>query len=88
MCIFCRGILRNWEPDDIPDSEHSRHFGSCPFVLDPSGTSNVALGSEHKKKQLGVTVSASFTGCLNKFIRLIEVYTETVYNYLHAHNIY
>ena len=32
QCAFCRGILRNWEPNDDPMTEHKRYFGDCPFV--------------------------------------------------------
>ena len=32
QCAFCRGILRNWEPNDIPIVEHSSHYSECPFV--------------------------------------------------------
>lgn len=33
QCIFCKGILRNWEPGDRPHIEHRKHFPRCPFVL-------------------------------------------------------
>lgn len=32
-CAFCKGVVRAWEPTDIPDFEHKRHFPSCPFVV-------------------------------------------------------
>ncbi|XP_019755887.2 death-associated inhibitor of apoptosis 2 isoform X2 [Dendroctonus ponderosae] len=31
-CAFCHGVVRAWEPNDIPDVEHKRHFPMCPFV--------------------------------------------------------
>jgi hypothetical protein len=33
QCVFCRGVLRNWENGDQPHIEHKRHFPRCPFVL-------------------------------------------------------
>ncbi|XP_068107282.1 E3 ubiquitin-protein ligase XIAP isoform X2 [Hyperolius riggenbachi] len=32
-CFCCGGKLRNWEPGDVPWSEHRRHFPDCFFVL-------------------------------------------------------
>lgn len=32
QCAFCRGLMRNWEPSDIPSVEHRRHYYNCPFV--------------------------------------------------------
>ncbi|CAH1131503.1 unnamed protein product [Ceutorhynchus assimilis] len=32
-CAFCKGVVRAWEPNDIPDVEHKRHFPACPFVI-------------------------------------------------------
>lgn len=32
QCAFCRGLMRNWEPADIPSAEHRRHYPDCPFV--------------------------------------------------------
>ncbi|ESO94731.1 hypothetical protein LOTGIDRAFT_203896 [Lottia gigantea] len=31
-CVFCNGILANWEQGDNPQTEHSKHFPNCPFV--------------------------------------------------------
>lgn len=33
QCIFCKGILRNWEEGDRPHIEHRKHFPRCPLVL-------------------------------------------------------
>ena len=46
QCIFCRGILRCWEPEDRPLAEHLRHFPQCPFLTDPQSTGNIPLGEE------------------------------------------
>ena len=46
QCIFCRGILRCWEPDDKALAEHLRHFPQCPFLTDPQSVGNVQLGDE------------------------------------------
>ncbi|KAL1492140.1 hypothetical protein ABEB36_012628 [Hypothenemus hampei] len=32
-CAFCKGVVRAWEPNDIPDVEHKRHFPTCPYVI-------------------------------------------------------
>ncbi|XP_050306385.1 death-associated inhibitor of apoptosis 2 [Anthonomus grandis grandis] len=32
-CAYCSGVVRAWEPSDIPDVEHKRHFPNCPFVI-------------------------------------------------------
>ncbi|XP_038059133.1 baculoviral IAP repeat-containing protein 3-like [Patiria miniata] len=32
QCFACFGKIRDWEPQDIPRQEHTRHFPSCPFV--------------------------------------------------------
>lgn len=33
QCIFCKGILRNWDEGDRPHIEHMKHFPKCPLVL-------------------------------------------------------
>ena len=33
QCAFCRGVVRDWEPQDEPRQEHRRLFPSCPFIL-------------------------------------------------------
>ncbi|XP_060589383.1 baculoviral IAP repeat-containing protein 3-like isoform X2 [Ruditapes philippinarum] len=33
QCIFCKGVLRNWEEGDRPHIEHRKHFPRCPIVL-------------------------------------------------------
>ncbi|XP_041350874.1 uncharacterized protein LOC121369863 [Gigantopelta aegis] len=32
-CIFCSGILKKWDAEDIVETEHRKHFPKCPFVL-------------------------------------------------------
>jgi len=32
QCAFCAGVLRNWGANDLPMTEHSRHFPKCLFV--------------------------------------------------------
>lgn len=31
-CAYCKGVVRAWEPGDVPDLEHKRHFPACWFV--------------------------------------------------------
>jgi len=33
QCVFCRGVIGNWEVNDDPCREHLRHFPTCPFML-------------------------------------------------------
>ncbi|XP_064600153.1 baculoviral IAP repeat-containing protein 7-like [Liolophura sinensis] len=43
-CVFCKGILRNWEEGDDAMAEHRSHFPNCPFIKgDP--TDNVPLSN-------------------------------------------
>ncbi|ESO85746.1 hypothetical protein LOTGIDRAFT_130366 [Lottia gigantea] len=32
QCIFCNGILKNWEVTDIPAVEHRKHFPGCGLI--------------------------------------------------------
>lgn len=32
QCVFCKGIVSQWEREDVPLQEHSRHFPRCPFI--------------------------------------------------------
>lgn len=34
QCVECKGVLMNWEDDDIPMKEHKKNFPSCKFVKD------------------------------------------------------
>ena len=31
-CVFCRGVIGDWELTDIPSQEHAKHFPSCNFL--------------------------------------------------------
>lgn len=42
QCVFCRGIVGYWDPEDRPDVEHRKHFPNCPFVSGVA-TGNVPL---------------------------------------------
>ncbi|XP_033739618.1 E3 ubiquitin-protein ligase XIAP-like [Pecten maximus] len=33
QCIFCRGILKGWDPGDVVHIEHRNKFPRCPFIL-------------------------------------------------------
>lgn len=35
QCVYCAGILSNWEPGDIISDEHKRNFPQCPLVKAP-----------------------------------------------------
>lgn len=32
MCVFCGGVLYDWEPNDVPSKEHEKFYSNCPFV--------------------------------------------------------
>ncbi|KAF2904279.1 hypothetical protein ILUMI_01898 [Ignelater luminosus] len=32
LCIYCNGLIDNWESGDDPDMKHIRLFPNCPFV--------------------------------------------------------
>ena len=31
-CVYCFGIIGDWEEEDTPLTEHKRHFPHCPFL--------------------------------------------------------
>lgn len=45
QCAYCKGILRNWEPHDIPLQEHIKHFPDCSFARELFSN---AQGHDHK----------------------------------------
>lgn len=47
QCVFCLGIVTDWEPGDVPLQEHGRHFPSCPFIRG-STTNNVSIEDEFR----------------------------------------
>lgn len=51
QCAFCGGVIGLWEVDDTPESEHRRHFPTCPFVLNHT-TPNVPYGEENPLSEL------------------------------------
>lgn len=32
-CVYCNGILRQWDRGDVVEEEHRRNFPTCPFIL-------------------------------------------------------
>ncbi|XP_003747090.1 baculoviral IAP repeat-containing protein 7 [Galendromus occidentalis] len=34
-CAWCRGVIGEWEPSDVPFDEHAKFFKTCPFILNP-----------------------------------------------------
>lgn len=50
QCVFCLGIIWDWDPTHDPFVEHKRHFPTCPFVLGlPVGNVPIdtVTGSDH-----------------------------------------
>jgi hypothetical protein len=33
QCVFCKGVLKDWEVGDKPHIEHKNRFPRCPFIL-------------------------------------------------------
>ena len=33
MCVFCGGVVYDWEPNDVPSKEHEKFYSNCPFVM-------------------------------------------------------
>ena len=32
QCVFCEGIIGNWEDEDFPMTEHRLLYPACPFI--------------------------------------------------------
>ena len=62
-CVFCYGILRNWEPSEEPMTKHHRLFPRCPFLRNPRAAGNVALGEEPTEEQILVSRCFTFNTC-------------------------
>lgn len=60
QCIFCKGILRNWEVGDRPHIEHRKHFPRCPFVLGMN-IGNVPLPLDQNSSHSPVAGSTRFS---------------------------
>ena len=43
QCVFCAGILGDWEDDDDPMTEHRKEFPTCSFVKNQTGNQNMTL---------------------------------------------
>lgn len=46
MCVYCGGVLYDWEPNDVPDKEHRKFYGNCPFILGED-VGNVPIRAEN-----------------------------------------
>lgn len=44
QCVFCRGVLSDWEQGDIVANEHKTHCPECPFAFGYE-TSNIPLAN-------------------------------------------
>jgi len=63
QCVFCEGIIGNWEEEDFPITEHRALYPHCPFVrgLD---VGNIPL--QNSTLTLGVPGSSSETTSLQR----------------------
>ncbi|CAL1528891.1 unnamed protein product [Lymnaea stagnalis] len=50
QCVFCNGILRNWNDNDLPLEEHRKHFPSCRFVKEYLSAITVSRPKHQKYK--------------------------------------
>ncbi|KAH9500236.1 hypothetical protein Btru_077545 [Bulinus truncatus] len=50
QCVFCHGILRNWNDNDLPLEEHRKHFPQCKFVKDFLSAITVSRPKHQKYK--------------------------------------
>ena len=65
QCVFCEGIIGNWEDEDFPITEHRALYPHCPFVrgLDvgniPLQNSTLTLGVPGSSSEVvGVTTTS------------------------------
>jgi len=56
QCVFCEGIIGNWEDEDFPITEHRALYPQCPFVRDQD-VGNISL--QNSALTLGVPGSSS-----------------------------
>ena len=64
QCAFCRGVLHSWQPGDVPDVEHRRHFPDCRLVRQLD-VGNVTLDRQMASLGVGGDVigDVSHAGC-------------------------
>ncbi|XP_008554578.1 baculoviral IAP repeat-containing protein 7-B isoform X1 [Microplitis demolitor] len=63
-CVYCRGIMRMWEPGDDPFNEHRKGFPQCDFFNHQD--SNSALTTEEKEELAKVKLLSGTTADLHK----------------------
>lgn len=44
-CVFCHGVIGEWEDGDIVSSEHSRLFPLCPYIRLQGGGKSITIKS-------------------------------------------
>ncbi|XP_050392201.1 baculoviral IAP repeat-containing protein 7-A isoform X2 [Patella vulgata] len=79
QCVFCNGILKNWQDVDIPMIEHRKHFPYCPFVCGHQ-VGNIPINvrssvSTSYNERLDATQSHG-TGATNQFTPVSGIHTE------------
>ncbi|KAK6171490.1 hypothetical protein SNE40_019668 [Patella caerulea] len=79
QCVFCNGILKNWQDVDIPMIEHRKHFPNCPFVCGHQ-VGNIPIDvrshfSTSYNERLDATHSHG-TGATNQFTPVSGIHTE------------
>ena len=55
QCVFCEGIVGNWEDEDFPITEHRALYPACPFIRGQD-VGNISL---QNSATLGVPGSSS-----------------------------
>lgn len=67
QCVFCKGILRNWEEGDRPHIEHRKHFPRCSLVLGiDSGNVPLAPGQAPRRNSSNTRMQSGSHLILNQ----------------------
>ncbi|KAK6171479.1 hypothetical protein SNE40_019661 [Patella caerulea] len=74
-CVFCKGILRNWQDVDIPMIEHRKHFPNCPFVCGHQ-VGNIPLDVRSAVSERMDATHSHGTGATNQFTPVSGIHTE------------
>ncbi|XP_034949209.1 baculoviral IAP repeat-containing protein 7 [Chelonus insularis] len=64
QCVYCKGIMRMWEPGDDPDTEHRIGFPDCDFYTHQD--CNSAVTTMEKEKLANVTLLSGTPSDLHK----------------------
>lgn len=72
-CVFCNGILRQWDCGDVVEQEHRSSFPDCPFILGED-VGNIPLQpftNGHSRTNITATNPSPVRGSSNQFMQHI-----------------